>query len=450
MSRMEPERKSEKLLRAYAKKRRADAGDAFKLHPATRRMLQGEVARRVRKSDATTGSPSLWNWLRARWVLPLGFALLVCLGAVVFWPTAAPEQSLAFRSVAPAVATKELPAPVAPPPSIAGVNNGMPLPAPVAAPPAQATTFAAGSTELAAVNPSAPSLKDDRQATTTFAATDADRSQRREIAVTSAAPPVASPAGNFARESATILPPIAGEPVGVAPAADLAQSVPPGSVSGATASESFAPAKISGTLRAAKAVPAASAAKFKSEAATDLLQLNATKNSQRFVQVPMKKNLPVLASFELQQNGNQISVVDHDGSIYNGTLQPTAPANEDLAKTRPGEKLGASQLKQQNFGTVNSQQLASQNYFFRVSGANRRLKQNVVFSGNLLPISNAPAGASQKFQNIAGGSGGGTQSKVADANAAQAQQLFSNSRIEGTVTIGRTAPVEIKASPVTP
>ena len=43
---MEPERKIEKLLRAYAKKRRAEAGDSLKLHPATRRLLQGEAARR--------------------------------------------------------------------------------------------------------------------------------------------------------------------------------------------------------------------------------------------------------------------------------------------------------------------------------------------------------------------------------------------------------------------
>ena len=46
---MEPERKIEKLLRAYAKKRRAQAGDPLTLHPATRRLLQGEVARRKPK-----------------------------------------------------------------------------------------------------------------------------------------------------------------------------------------------------------------------------------------------------------------------------------------------------------------------------------------------------------------------------------------------------------------
>ena len=46
---MEPERRIEKVLRAYAKKRREDAGAPPELHPATRRLLQDEVARRQPK-----------------------------------------------------------------------------------------------------------------------------------------------------------------------------------------------------------------------------------------------------------------------------------------------------------------------------------------------------------------------------------------------------------------
>src|SRR6266446_4187730 len=42
---MEPERPIEKLLRESAKKRREDAGAPLDMHPATRRMLQGEVSR---------------------------------------------------------------------------------------------------------------------------------------------------------------------------------------------------------------------------------------------------------------------------------------------------------------------------------------------------------------------------------------------------------------------
>jgi hypothetical protein len=41
----EPEKKIDESLRAYANKRREDAGAPLDLHPATRRMLQGEVAK---------------------------------------------------------------------------------------------------------------------------------------------------------------------------------------------------------------------------------------------------------------------------------------------------------------------------------------------------------------------------------------------------------------------
>src|SRR5882762_9285420 len=42
---MDSERPIEKLLRDSAKKRAAEAGESLSLHPATRRLLQGEVAR---------------------------------------------------------------------------------------------------------------------------------------------------------------------------------------------------------------------------------------------------------------------------------------------------------------------------------------------------------------------------------------------------------------------
>src|ERR1041385_9364048 len=84
---MEPERKIEKWLRAFTKKRRADAGD-FKLHPAARRLLQNEVSRRKQKTEIDTDDePSLWQWFRQQWTLLIGFALIVFLGASLFLPS---------------------------------------------------------------------------------------------------------------------------------------------------------------------------------------------------------------------------------------------------------------------------------------------------------------------------------------------------------------------------
>src|SRR5664280_1818889 len=52
----EPERPIEKLLRAAAKKRRDEAGARLELHPATRRLLQGEVGRTYAKPTRATRS----------------------------------------------------------------------------------------------------------------------------------------------------------------------------------------------------------------------------------------------------------------------------------------------------------------------------------------------------------------------------------------------------------
>jgi hypothetical protein len=85
---METERKIEKLLRAYAKKRRADAGDPLKLHPATRRLLQGEVARRNPKpDDEGESSVTLWQLFQQRWAVLVGFAVIIFFGAALFLPS---------------------------------------------------------------------------------------------------------------------------------------------------------------------------------------------------------------------------------------------------------------------------------------------------------------------------------------------------------------------------
>ncbi|HWC59199.1 MAG TPA: hypothetical protein VHC44_05840, partial [Verrucomicrobiae bacterium] len=87
---------------------------------------------------------------------------------------------------------------------------------------------------------------------------------------------------------------------------------------------------------------------------------------------------------------------------------------------------------------------ASQNYFFRVAGTNRNLKQNVIFSGNFVPLTNAPfvmEGA--RF----GGGGGGLGGERSNASQSQIDTLLSNSRINGTAVIGNQKPIEVNATP---
>src|SRR5438552_14896457 len=77
----EPNRKMDELLKGYAKKRRADAGAPLELHPATRGLLQSEVAR-LRAGR----SPAAGEWLHSltRFWPIIGFSvsILVALGLV--------------------------------------------------------------------------------------------------------------------------------------------------------------------------------------------------------------------------------------------------------------------------------------------------------------------------------------------------------------------------------
>jgi hypothetical protein len=162
---------------------------------------------------------------------------------------------------------------------------------------------------------------------------------------------------------------------------------------------------------------------------------------------------PVLQSFQLQQNGNTISVVDGDGSVYSGSVRPeTITVRNEPASADTFAKPGALPQAQGKAGqAAENQQQAVQNYFFRVSGMNRTLKQNVVFTGNVL-ANNAMLKMAQtsNFPGAFGGGGGGGaggQIQQAAANPSQ-QNLLSNSRIVGTAVIDRTNQIEINAVPV--
>jgi hypothetical protein len=90
---------------------------------------------------------------------------------------------------------------------------------------------------------------------------------------------------------------------------------------------------------------------------------------------------------------------------------------------------------------------SSQNYFFRVAGVNNSLKQNVVFTGNFVTISNTGQGVQRAVNAPAAGSGGGNVIQPSASNQIQ-QSLLSNSRIAGTAVINNTNAIEINAVPV--
>ena len=97
----EPQRDIEKDLAAYASKRREEAGAPPPLHPATRKLLQGEAAR---VWSAKKSAPGFWAALLAggwpRLAIGLSTILVLGLAAVVFLPPRKHgESTLAMNSL---------------------------------------------------------------------------------------------------------------------------------------------------------------------------------------------------------------------------------------------------------------------------------------------------------------------------------------------------------------
>lgn len=92
---MQPEgsNKSEERLQRYAKERRAQGGD-FSLHPATRRLLQGEVVRQLGARAKAEQTPGNWfNLWRRHFAVGGALAAVLIAGTWLFFHSAARKSS---------------------------------------------------------------------------------------------------------------------------------------------------------------------------------------------------------------------------------------------------------------------------------------------------------------------------------------------------------------------
>jgi hypothetical protein len=161
---------------------------------------------------------------------------------------------------------------------------------------------------------------------------------------------------------------------------------------------------------------------------------------------------PVLASFRVEQTGQQLRIIDGDGSVYTGSFQVADAARRArLAKAEAPAVAQANRapgqvLEQAAAPSLDARPLASQTYYFRVAGTNRSANQKVVFSGSLLTATNLTLSL-PVATNLGIGSGlGGIQA----GSAQSVGLLFLNSRISGKVVIGSGKAVEINALPTSP
>jgi len=468
---MDKERRIEKLLRAFAKKRKADAGAPLEMHPATRRLLQGEVARRTKAK-----LPTEQSWWRFWFGTPRR-AFAVCavmsliISGTVFLTTMKPSKpamnlakmtdrigrpqdvGVVKQPAPPAAASPapEMPAPASPPAPVsvaladrkdadtglahgggggAGGISGM---EPATTPPASASaplamyddTAAKDTTTTYALNGPAPegatlqkgdsiggSYKDTVLLTNSFQATVAG-----EGALT------AAPALDAEKQ--------------------LAETKVPQST---TATLNFASAgsrfENRDALKADKELPLQQF--YRLRAATDKADV-AKEKSRALGAVKKSSAGDVLDSFSVAQEGNQITMVDSDGSQYTGFVQPMAlsgaMANSPApASTTPAPSRRAGGLTSAGaFNMVTFDSSGTQNYTFRVTGTNVSLKQLVVFSGKFVALTNGVVTRGESVTN-----------SIASDQFGPAAAL-QNLRIEGRAVVGgKKTAVEIEAAPVEP
>ena len=490
----EPERPIEKLLRAAAKKRRDEAGAPLELHPANRRLLQGEVARRFAKPKRETRSFSEvlgQLWPRLAWGVAL-FAVLAVAGYLLL-PVPGkgkPESLLAKNEAGPqAVPAKQL---LPPPPAAAAPVPPPPAPAAQANPPAMALADTAPpARQLEAERP--PLSKDslapqpDSEAREKFvlpaASPPANRHEAAEaknaaVGGTTAQPPAETANGVSDRQLGLAAKPAPPASVPAAPAAPppVAMTLPAASVVTANEDAKRLMGEKAGQPAFGYALPGAVASAKRSNPSPALTdgflksthetQKEANKGvavAQRFAQVvsgPHTKAAhadkitpahPVLASFEVQQAGPELRIVDGDGSVYSGYVRIAEAARRQRSAKAAAPAVAPAAaargvLQESAAASFAADQPAPQTYFFRVAGTNRSLHKKVVFTGNLMAATNWPSlPPLTNYLTFGSDLGGGR------AGSAQPDLLpLLNARISGKVVVGNGKAVEINALPTSP
>ena len=448
----EPERPIEKLLRAAANKRRDLAGAPIELHSATRRVLQGEVVRKFPrdKSRPETYLQALARlWPRAAW--GAGVLAVLTVLALVLVPSSNKREARLARNepLREAAATEQLaPQLVAAPaaaPSESAVRADHPVFAEAVRAPASPDQTArqlgsqqAGSTKTEEM---AQIIMGEKPVLTASPGKDAKETEQTTIS-----------------SVAKALPALAGteKPAATDELLDMSAK---------------SPAKLPFTYQASAAAtsPGTTTAisvnkNLLGSVANSSRQGNRLGNSQRFAQVRSEAKAesgftdrvsptqPVLASFQVEQSGPELRIVDGDGSVYSGFVQ-VADGTERLSSVN-GEKPAAAQAGRAMAAKFDSQSIVSlsaigragQTYFFRVAGTNLSLNKKVVFTGNLVAATTLTLVVQTTNAGAAGGALGGAQA----APAVQSSQPLQNSRISGKAVIGDRKEIKINAVPTGP
>ncbi len=408
----EPNSKMDEMLQAYAKKRREQGEPPSEMHPATRRMLQDEVKRTLRAAPAR---PPL-SWRKLRWpllALGSGFAALLVMFAMI---------NAQMRHLMPASDSVDS--------SFSAAKPILKGPARVAEPTASpAVTASLAQTrqgdfkqQTAAPVPAAGSVN-----TIAAAAPEAAAGNLRDSQALVPPEGQASNSGyaNGARQAASAPVLAADKSLAAAPVAEAQANVPIAPIApppGAVAKEA-----------SAQETPSPLAASDASaQAAGEFVQ------AQSFSQQPAAAPLSnVLSVFDLRRSGQNVRVVDADGSVYEG--QVVGVNSRAIASGRPAGRA--------RFGAAKKDQVLNEgtNWAFKVSGTNNRLQQNVVFTGNVFTM---PANVQLRSEAARSQNQGAPQLQNAPGSAPVAPA--QNSRVTGKVQVGDGQEIPIEARPRNP
>ncbi len=446
---MEPERKIEKLLRAFANKRRSQAGEPMELPPTVRQELQREVARRGSAKEAGGFFSGILSGLRPKLAFGVCF---VAVGVALFFtlkpflgrkPNTLAMNSLGGRESTLAANRRAEPA-LSPAP-----------PAPLS--PAQ-DNFDAGANRDRSLSGSAkvPPVSNDREKERAIVAGTQPSAPEGTAIAGSAAQPgsVVSPAP--ALESPATIADFKSDSLGLAMntnARDKIAETPPPAMAAVPPPAVFDSPIIASTPQPqnrpvtngetlAFAGGGVSALMTKDEASS------ASSVSHQFYRVTSQNMLrtdaaaevspSVLNAFRVEQNGLDIKVIDSDGSTYAGTLQPVSNQKKPLSSASPALQAPVGSLRA---AKTSPRQQTITNYFFRVSGTNHSLNQNIVFTGNLIPWV-ATTRTVAKTPSAGAGFGG-----VAGLVPSPSILSISNAQILGRVKIGDRTETDLNALP---
>ena len=382
----EPKKPIEQMLEALAKARRAQFGDDPKMPNPMRAGLHEEIARAEAAEDEKVESRQSWItrfWPRV--TVAAALATLMVLVPAIWWNQSHPvaeSGGLALRDRA-AGASRELNSAV---PEKDALAKGLGISA------TENTVNLADNSQIKVEPVAAPSSEAEESKSSTHVAQ-------------------GSVATEFpSQETKGFDGEIASAKIQAAPAA-----APPASADSKAKSDAMA-AAAPAVAQPLSAGSVAVAQQFSQQPAVQSFRNKAQ-------QVSRAAN--VLNKFQVEQQGNEIRVLDADGSTYTGKIEQGAKSAELESRTSARRDF-AKQAPKYAANAVSENKSAIAQSSFRATGYNVSLKRTLVFEGSYAAPAQQPA-----------------KSTFNDNERAESSR--DQARIVGTVRVNGEAPVEVDA-----